>query len=176
MASISKRDAARRQLNTAIRLFFCGEDTIVVHSLASSAANLYSDLVEQTTANESWRVKFQNNGALEEREVKRIINRAWNFFKHGDRDATDDLEFEETETELMLFYATLECGELEPTSDEMQLYQLWLLRTGRFDLELSGDINTAATLLFADLPNLERQAQIAKGLERFMALKANSDA
>jgi hypothetical protein len=139
MPPISKREAARRQLNAAIRFFFAADDPLVVHNLASSAANLYSDLVEQTTSNESWRKRFGNKGALKQHEVKRMLNRTWNFLKHGDRDSKDELDFEEEETELILFFATLECGELEPTSEEMKLYQLWFLRTGRFDLQSNGE-------------------------------------
>ncbi len=177
MPSVSKLEAARRQLNAAIRLFFTGEDPIVVHGLASSAANLYSDLVEQTTDSKSWRRRFGNNGEQAQREVKSILNHAWNFFKHADRDATEELDFEEEQTELMLFYASLECGELEATSDQMQLFQLWFLKTGRLDLELTGDIQMASALLFPDLPELDRAAQKASGLERLLAIQsANSDA
>ena len=177
MPSISKIEAARRQLNAAIRLFFAAEDPIIVHSLASSAANLYSDLVEQNTAAESWRRRFGNNGERAQREVKTVLNNAWNFFKHADRDATEFLDFDEQESALMLFYATLECGELEPTSDEMQLFQLWFLRTGRFDLDLSGDIQTAALAIFPDVPSLVRTEQLKRGHERLTAVRrANGDA
>ena len=171
MPSISKTEAARRQLNVAIRLFFAAEDPIIVHSLASSAANLYADLVEQDTAAESWRKRFGNNGELAQRKVKAVLNNAWNFFKHADRDATKFLDFDEQESELMLFYATLECGELESTSDEMQLFQLWFLRTSRFNLDLSEEIQTAALTIFPDLPSLTRTEQLKRGHERLTAVR-----
>jgi hypothetical protein len=178
MTVITKRDAARRQLNAAIRLFFWADDPIVVHSLASTAANLYSDLVEQITTSSSWRKRFGNDGERAEREVRSILNHAWNFFKHADHDATEDLEeFDEEQSELILFYATLECSELEPTSDEMQLFQLWFLSTGRLELELSGDIKAAAVALFPNLSSLSRIEQVARGRARLSALlHANRDA
>jgi len=177
MPVITKLEAARRQLSAAIRLFFAGEDAIVVHSLASSAANLYSDLVERTTSRESWRRRFGNSGQRAQGEVKAILNDAWNFFKHADRDATSDLEFDEEHTELMLFYGTLECGELEPTTEEMKLFQLWFLRTGRFELQLTGEIQAAAEHLFPDLHLLSHAQQVQRGMQRLKALSsANGDA
>lgn len=170
MPLFSKRDAAKRQLNAAIRLFFAAGDPVAVHCLASSAANLYSDLVEKTTVKDSWRKRFAGTGDYRGNEVKQVLNHAWNFFKHGDRDADEELDFEETQTELMLFYAILECGELEPPSDEMQVFQLWLLRTGRLEVELTGEIEAVATILFPDLCSLDRRGQIAKGYERLRAI------
>lgn len=175
MPLISKREAARRQLDAAIRLHFADDDPVVVHSLASSAANLYSDLVEQTTPNPSWRKRFTNGGEHHESEVKAILNQAWNFFKHADRDPAESLDFDPTQTELMLFYATLECGELEPTTEIMQLFQLWLLRTGRFELELTEEIGAVASLLFPDLSQLKREVQLERGRERLAVLEASND-
>ena len=41
---VSKFDAARRQLETAIRLYFFQGDPISIHTLASAAAQILHDL------------------------------------------------------------------------------------------------------------------------------------
>jgi hypothetical protein len=42
---ISKLDAARRQLDTAIRLYFMEGDPVSVHTLAAAAFEILKDLV-----------------------------------------------------------------------------------------------------------------------------------
>ncbi len=41
---ISKVDAARRQLDTSLKLYFQNQDAISIHTLASAAQNILQDL------------------------------------------------------------------------------------------------------------------------------------
>lgn len=59
--------------------------------------------------------------------MKEIFNRAWNFFKHADRDPEGTLQFEEIDSEHLMFVAILECGDLQATSCCMQAFQLWYI-------------------------------------------------
>ncbi len=44
---ISKLDAAKRQLDTAIRLYFCDGDPVSIHTLAAASYNILRDVTEQ---------------------------------------------------------------------------------------------------------------------------------
>lgn len=44
---ISKLDSARRQLETAVRLFFVDGDPVSVHTLAAAAGEVLADLARQ---------------------------------------------------------------------------------------------------------------------------------
>lgn len=175
MPSVTKRQAAKSQLNAAVRLRFACEEPLVVHTLAVNAANLYSDLIEKTTSVESWRQNMRMDHGMSEAEIRSVLHRAWNFFKHADRDPNDSLEFEPDETDYVIFYSTLECGELEPTSTEMQVFQLWFLATERFNLGSDNEIQRAAESLFPGLAGLDRSTQLEQGrkfLEQQLATEA----
>jgi hypothetical protein len=42
--TVSKLDAARRQLETAVRLYFCEGDPVSMHTLTSAAYQVLSDI------------------------------------------------------------------------------------------------------------------------------------
>ena len=44
---VTKVDAVRRQLSTAIRLFFEGRDTVSIHSLVAAAQGIMHDLLKK---------------------------------------------------------------------------------------------------------------------------------
>ncbi len=51
-AHLSKSTAARRQLYFAIRMYFAGEDGLAIHTVASAAYRVISDLKEKQGRNE----------------------------------------------------------------------------------------------------------------------------
>jgi|SRR6516162_5327594 hypothetical protein len=75
---ITKEEAARRQLETSIALFFCENDDISIHVLASSVAQILTDIcrMKQLT---SWRdlfmgqVRQEYTGFARYKLLKRII-------------------------------------------------------------------------------------------------------
>lgn len=175
MEIIGKFDAAKRQLNAAIRMHFEEADPIVVHTLAVASANLFSDILDGTPGKESWREKMRKAHELSPGEVRAIINRSWNFFKHADRDATATLEFSDEDTDWIIFFAILECGELQNISTEMQLFELWLFASGRFTLDEDRYIQQGARQIFQDLDSLPRRDQLRYG-QRILANQLASDA
>jgi|SRR6267378_1402366 hypothetical protein len=91
---ISKLDAARRQLVTAIRLYFANADSVSTHTLAAAAFEILGDLDAHGP----------NTGTLfdhAERYIKpeyvdvfyKKLRKPQNFFKHADNDPEDILEF-----------------------------------------------------------------------------------
>ena len=98
--AITKLEAARRQLDAAIRLYFADDDPIAVHTLVGAAHILITDLSKAAKLESildryivpAYRWEFE--GAI--RSVQ-------NFFKHSERDGPDaTLEFDPHFTELML--------------------------------------------------------------------------
>ena len=103
---ITKQEAAKRQLKTAIRLFFENADSVSVHSLTAAAHGVLRDLL--THGGKGSFIK--DNPALRpnrKKEYLQIINEAQNFFKHADKDPTTTLEFKPQTTEFFIFDACL---------------------------------------------------------------------
>lgn len=83
---VTKLDAARLQLGTAIRLLFEQTDAVSVHTLAHASFGILKGVAEH-------RKVRRVLGAAEELEAKgknggfwNGFNRTGNFFKHGDKD------------------------------------------------------------------------------------------
>jgi hypothetical protein len=104
---ISKLDAARRQLKTAVRMFFDDGDTVSVHTLAAAAHEILRDLQKVKGGGVS--LKDLMDLVVPERrsETRQRANAAENFFKHADRDPDEILDFKPLQTEFLLFDAFL---------------------------------------------------------------------
>jgi hypothetical protein len=156
MEHISKLDAASRQLNAAISLLFARADPIIVHTLAVAASNIFSDVMNKRSGAQSWREKIRTDFGLSKAALKDVMHSEWNFFKHGDRDSEGILEFDENVSEHLIFFATLECGELQSTSIQMQTFQLWFFASGTFELSSDNEIQKTAELIFPGMKELSR--------------------
>lgn len=106
---ISKFDAAKRQLETAIRLFFNDIDPISIHTLAFAAYGILSNLNKHQkgtallfdgTIFENTQIKEQDKS-----EFSKKINEAKNYFKHADRDPETIISFFPITNELIIYEA-----------------------------------------------------------------------
>jgi len=102
---ISKLDAGKRQLESAIKHFLSYSDIVVIHSLTSSAHEILNDLakkqgIESIIEGVKNRVKPERK-----KELAKKLNEAKNFFKHADRDEKNVLEFAPLQTEYLLLDA-----------------------------------------------------------------------
>jgi hypothetical protein len=70
---VGKIDAANRQLDFAIDLFFSEGDPVCVHTLAGAASILLSDLVEDRAPDRSWDRMAQADNNLSPPEYFKII-------------------------------------------------------------------------------------------------------
>ncbi len=161
--NIVKLDAASRLLDTAIRLFFAGDDAVAVHSLAAAAANVFSDLADHRHTGDSWRARLREDSKLSAREVKEILNRAWNFFKHADRDPEGTLQFDEIDSEHLMFVAVLECGDLAATTCCMQAFQLWYIAAHPEHFPKSEPVFSEAMNVFPGFENLSSGMKLRRG-------------
>ena len=97
---ITKLDAARRQLDAAIGLYFAEGDAVAIHTLVGAAHLLIGDL-SKTAKQETLVQKFIRPD--KQREFIDAIRAPQNFLKHADRDPEATRDLNPHATELMLF-------------------------------------------------------------------------
>lgn len=103
---ISKLDAAKRQLETAVRLYFSEADPVAIHALTAAAHQLLSDLKESRGGTPMLMESILETVRPDKRdEANRRLRAAANFFKHADQDPGHVLVFDSGQTEIMLFDA-----------------------------------------------------------------------
>jgi hypothetical protein len=132
---ISKLEAARRQLRTAITLWFTGGDPVAIHTLAFAAYEILHAISEKRDPN---RVDLIFDSAWIKDEHRRdwnqVIRKDANFFKHADRDGDSVIEFKPQSSDIFMLFASLArelCG--ETASNEERIFGWWL-RLNRPDL------------------------------------------
>jgi hypothetical protein len=103
---ISKTDAAKRQLETAIRLWFFSGEPTSIHTLAAAALQVLHDLGRKGGVSSILR----NPPNIRPEYKKRVLesfSRYENFFKHADKDPNALLEFNPEGTEIFMLDAVL---------------------------------------------------------------------
>lgn len=83
--SLTKVDAAKRQMTESIRLFFEGRDEVSVHTLASASAQVFYDLCK--AQGKPTLLRGQEMIRDEKRkEWLKFVKGSENFFKHAEKD------------------------------------------------------------------------------------------
>jgi hypothetical protein len=103
---IKKIDAAQRQLDSAITLWFQGGDTVATHTLACSAYQIIHDINQ----NKKGRDLLLDTVVIKDEFRRDFISRiksSYNFFKHArkDPDPNGIIEFDSSLTELFLLFS-----------------------------------------------------------------------
>ena len=87
---VSKLEAGKRQLETAIILYFNYGDTVSIHTLSAAAYGVLRDLNEKRGGEPMFKEPlWQLMDTPELREYRKLINQPENFFKHSDRNPDD---------------------------------------------------------------------------------------
>lgn len=169
MLHISKLDAARRQLEVAVRMFFFDQDPVSIRTLAAAARGVLRDLdLAQGGSGDTIDAVIGLIRPERQKEIRDRILGAQNFFKHADKDPSEMLEFDIDENALYLFnvcelYRTV-------TSERVALFRLCTLHFELSYPELTTDLEAKAlneTILknidpsnkfafYSMLPDLER--------------------
>ena len=125
---ISKLDAARRQLQTAITLWFAEGDPVSIHTLTHAAYEIIETVSKQR--NPGRRDLLSDSPVVKDehrKEWKDFIRKPGNFFKHARRDGNDVIEFRPVASELFILFAILGVGlSGERINDEEDAYMHWL--------------------------------------------------
>jgi hypothetical protein len=103
---IPKIDAARRQLDTAITLWFQDGDVVPIHTLTCSAHQIIHDINQHRNGPD---LLFDSIVVKDEYRhlIKKYLHKDYNFFKHADNDPNDSLEFNPLNTEHFILFAIL---------------------------------------------------------------------
>ena len=158
---ISKLDAARRQIDVAVRLLFDGIDPVAVHTLVGAASVIISDLVEKHHPDTSWDRYAQEANKITANEYFQVMRRPQNFLKHARDDAEATLEFDPKDTESVVFWAVMNLGNFGELSMEASVLQLWYLACHAPTLDADLEPYSRALEIFGDLRNQSRTGRLA---------------
>ena len=111
---VSKLDAVRRQLDTAIGLYFDERDPVSIHTLAAAAYDVLRGVNSKRGGSPMALKERMLNYVRKEHipKVRRALNEAQNFFKHADRDHDQLLSFNPGLSEVMLWDCCMKYHEL----------------------------------------------------------------
>jgi hypothetical protein len=134
LIKVSKLDAAKRQLETVIRMYFCEGDPVSIHTLTAAAYNVLRALNNKAGGGPMLikdRVVMISPPNYT-KEVRCLINQAENFFKHADKDHDSVLDFNPQLTEYLLIDA---CDKYHELAGEypalMAIYRCWMMVTNQ---------------------------------------------
>ena len=103
--SVTKLDAATRQLRLSIRLYFQDAEPLGVHTVASAAHGILRDLLRRRDGSFSGHAR---DGMVQPGHVtfvRKKISDAKNFLKHADHDPENVLSFNTDWTDFLLYDA-----------------------------------------------------------------------
>ena len=159
--TLTKLDAARRQLVTAIRLHLADRDAVSVYTLATNAQEILSTLCDKNGVR-SLRSNIARPAGMTDAEMQtKLINPARNFFKHADRDS-DGLrpEFGETDCDHIILIPCFDINELEgKTPVEAQVFLTWYGALYPSKIPEPSDWHRAAARKFPNLATFSRLEQ-----------------
>lgn len=126
--TVTKLDAARRQIETALDLWFHKGDAVSVHTLAGAAHRVVHDIAilhgkGATLLDDTLLEKL----GFDPKVFMKHIRAAETFFKHAEKDPRDSLSFSEEGTSYIL-YSAVECYRRldHNKSPLMTLFMAWI--------------------------------------------------
>jgi hypothetical protein len=128
LLNVSKLDAARRQLETAVTLYFDDGDPVSIHTLTAAAHQVIADLSKKRGGRRMIiDVAVEKTVRPEKRaEARKIVRAAANFLKHADNDADATLSLLVSQSEFLLLDAVLQYAELTGEFvPRLRIYAAW---------------------------------------------------
>lgn len=151
--TIRKLDAAKRQLETAIRLYFDYGDHISIHTLTGAAYSIIRDINEKRGGE----MMIKDLGKLLNEEDKTIfqkhINRPENFLKHADKDPEASFNISPEWTEGLLCEASQRyCTLTQEQPPLLVLFLFWFFshHPNFFDVALPSNLENIPDALLSD--------------------------
>lgn len=153
---IHKIEAAQRQLDTAISLFFSGGDLCSVVALAAASEEILGQYVDGEWVKENQNNMFYRmyNSAIDRGlEFKnktefsqKLVNRTKNSLKHANSEDEQFVSFSEEEAviRLMLAIMNFQTGASQPFSEQMTKFETWLRESRPHYLDAFGTQQIAA--------------------------------
>ena len=131
--TVTKVEAANRQLAVAITLYFDHGDIVATHTLAGAAREIYERHCEIAKLPRMYDEIQANNPDLGRTEIFKVLNHARNFIKHheptGNLNATVDIT--DDDNKMTIFIAAFDCASLldEETPPLVRRYLKWFVAT-----------------------------------------------
>lgn len=125
---ISKLDAARRQLDSAIRLWFADDDPVTICALAWAAYQIIQDINEKKGDKSVTLLELTRAVVNPEHveEAVRFLKKPTNFFKHANRDPHDILDYNPEMSDCIMLIAIRGLQSLgEQMSDVQRVFSMW---------------------------------------------------
>ncbi|MDP2642686.1 MAG: hypothetical protein Q8P62_02490 [Candidatus Peregrinibacteria bacterium] len=124
---VSKLDAAKRQLEMAIRLFLSNEEIVSTHTLAAAAHEILKNLCNKQEKESALKDTMLKMVKPERRdEFWHMLNDPENFFKHANKDPEGILKSYTGNTEMLLWDV---CTMYQQLTNELpplvRVYFLW---------------------------------------------------
>ena len=116
---IDKLDAACRQLNTAISLWFNHGDVVSIHTLACSAHQIVHDINRKQRGRD---LLYDSPIFKDEyrKEAVKHLKEYYNFFKHAEKDPSGIVEFDPIINEHLMMFTSLGLEILGQSPDEVR--------------------------------------------------------
>jgi hypothetical protein len=118
---LTKLEAARRQLKTAVELYFAQKDEVSTHILATAAYAIVRDINEHRGGEPMLKDLHVLLDPDDAREFKKYVNRPENFLKHADKDPDDIGQLDPRWTEVLLWEASRKYCEMTGTPNKILL-------------------------------------------------------
>jgi hypothetical protein len=134
---ITKLEAARRQLDCAIRLYIENDDMVAIHTLSRAAFRILYDIYPRNRSDGFEKDMEQLIQKLGWKEFNRLTN----FFKHADVDAESFLdEHSRSDTEMGIGFACILYSRIAgKMSPEMKAFDMWMHAMNPDELPLPKD-------------------------------------
>ncbi len=123
---VSKLNAARRQLNCALELWFSDKDEVSVHTLAAAAHQIIYDINKKKGGEDLF---FESIVIKDEyrSEFIALVKKDMNFFKHPDKDPEGITEFVPLGSILFMLFSIIGLQQLGESLNYMErVFLMWL--------------------------------------------------
>ncbi|WP_116135702.1 hypothetical protein [Trinickia diaoshuihuensis] len=178
---VTKIAAVRRQLVTAIRLFFDGGDPVSVYTLASNAWEII-DVLCTNAGVDSFSKQARENLPRGHTLTYYVNQPCRNFFKHAEQDPNPEssVELREDNVAAILFLAVEDYIRFrEGGPVEAQVFQLWFIavfpeKVAEGD-QAAQSILESARLVFPGIASLALSHQIEIGRQVLEAMRKDAE-
>jgi len=144
-STITKLEAAHRQLITAIKMYLADGDAVAVHTLSCAAREIYEKHCAHLQLDRVFDYIKASNSEYKETDLWNVLNRARNFFKHPGKSLDEAIELRDSDNKHTLFLACHDCAVLcgEQQPPEVQAFNTWFMAT-EFPRDMEGEQADAA--------------------------------
>jgi hypothetical protein len=150
---ISKIEAAQRQLNSAIILYFMNSDDVSVCTLLHSSWNILKDLLKERDCTRNWIAEeYARSSGEPKSKFWDFLQLNWNFLKHANQDPKAILVFDNEYLWGGIAFAIHDFIQLGKPTPAMEVFQIWVCAKSPLpdDIEPTPEsiqmINTAAKI------------------------------